>query len=405
MFHKKLFIFIYVIVSVFFVEGAKCADISFTPKITIRGEYNDNVLFSRNNILEDFITQISPEFSINADSEQTKIALNSRIISESFVDNSELNTLKTNNDLSVQRIWNAQNISLFKVSFTKDSTLETELQKAGIVAIRSDRYRYELDLSHTYIFNNRFSVSLESRAWKRHYPDNIYPDMNLWNLNLNPMLTLSPKDTLGLFVSFYYADYENDTVIKTFTNNLYWSRQWDNSLKMTLGSGYRITWNEFYEVRYLYIIDPTLGQILVLPLKNKKEDKDTGILFRFDIEKKWTERFSTKITASREQYYTTTATSTVLNYILTSFNYKLNETMTTRLNFKYSHTKEEISNGDISNYIIVSPVLNWMLGKHFSLNFGGDYEYVDQERPKYNKHRFKCYISLRYSWPRMFATH
>ena len=394
------------LIALFFTgEKVCCYDISFTPGIDFEEEFNDNILFSEKYSLDDFITRFNPKFRLNLTTEQTDISLNSKLSFENFLHNSELNTVKTNNMFLIKKNWNLKNSSNINVNFTKDSTLETELQQAGIVAKRTDRYSYGLDYSHTYILNETISFSGGGTLRRTHYPDNYYPDMKLWGVNFNPIISLNSKNMMGLFINYYNADYENDTTIRTFSSDLYWSKELNNTLKLTLGTGYRITWSKYYETRYIYFLYPILHKLIIIPIKQKKEEKNTGLIFKFNLQKAWTKKFSTTITANRVQYNTTTATSSVVNNISTSFNYKLKETIGTKLLIKYSHTKEEISNGKKSNYFLISPALNWRLDDNFFLSFGGDYEYVKHKRPDYNKHRYKCWIRLTYSYPRFFATH
>lgn len=404
LFLKKLLI-LSLLCLFFFGKKVFCYDISFNPGIDFEEEYNDNILFSYNYCLEDFVTRINPKFRLNLTSEQTDISLNSKLSFENFLHNSELNTVKTNNVFLIKENWNLKNLSNININFIKDSTLETELQQAGIVAKRTDRYNYGLSLSHNYILNETISFSGGGTLRRTHYPDNYYPDMKLWGVNLNPIISISSKDIMGLFINYYNADYENDTTIKTFSSDLYWSKDLNNTLKLTFGTGYRITWSKYYEIRYLYFLEPILHQLIVIPIKQRKKEKNTGLIFRFNLQKAWTKRFSTTITANRVQYNTTTATSSVVNNISTSFNYKLKETIGTQLLIKYSKTKEETSNGKKSNYFFISPVLNWRLDDNLSLSFGTNYEYVKHKRPNYNKHRYKCWIRITYSYPRLFATH
>ena len=44
-------------------------DVTLIPSINVRGEYNDNILFTRTNEKDDFLTTISPAFTLDHSTE------------------------------------------------------------------------------------------------------------------------------------------------------------------------------------------------------------------------------------------------------------------------------------------------------------------------------------------------
>ena len=392
----------------FYGKVAMSADWSFTPDIDTIEEYNDNVLFYFNKVvIKDFITRVNSTTNILRKTENTQLNVDSIIIGEKYSKHTDLDTINTDNKISFNQQWNPKLYTTLSGMFRKDEILETELQRAGLVGVRDTRYRYGFALSGTYTLTSLFSLSVSGGETFTRYPDGPYPDMDLWQINTDLVRVINPRDSIGLFINYYDADYKDISNIKTLNSNIYWRRNLSNTTYFVFGAGYRFTWTK-YIVQYLeYFIDPKTGIFIIQPVKKGETNENKGFIVNFELNQDWTDRFSMVINSGREQYNTIDARSIERNYIRTTLSYRLSEKVSSNIQFGYDKTEEEGLRGEKASYFRVSPFLTWRYTKNLSFRFGTSYEYRDTEADffSYSKDRFKCWIGISYSHPRLLANY
>lgn len=381
----------------------RAADWSLSPGIEVSEEYNDNVLFRKKDTLEDFITRIKPKIRLLGGTEQTQLRLDSTVIGEKYCRYEDLDTINTDNRMALDRWWSPKFLTTLTGTFSKDDILETELERAGQVGVREDRYRYGMDLSGTYTVSDVLSLTLGGGGTFSHYPDGIYPDMDLWQVSMNPMWAINNRDSAGLFLNYYDADYEDSATIRTCTGSLYWRRDLSDTTYFVLGAGYRYTWSSYDVQNIMLSIDPDTGFPVFVPVKKEQTGEDGGFIFNFELNNDWTDRFSTVVSAGREHYDTVDARSSNRNYIRTTFSYRLSETVSGNCLFGYDTTTYDGPADQDTDYFRVSPFLSWRFARNFSLRFGGSYEYGQYS--DYNTDRFKAWIMVSCEYPRFLANH
>ena len=397
-----LILFFFLCLSVLSGKVTRAADWSFTPGIEVSEEYNDNVLFTKRDTLEDFITRIKPNMQFLGKTEQTQLQLDSTVISETYYEYGHLDTINTDNKASLDRRWNSKFLTTLTGTFKKDETLETELERAGQWGVREDRYRYGFDLSGTYALSDILSLTVGGGGTFSYYPDGPYPDLDLWQINVNPVWAINLRDSTGLFINYYDADYEDisstSTSIRTIASSLYWRRDLSDTTYFVLGAGYRCTWTR---------VDPDTGFFVLEPVKEGQTEEDDGFIFNFELNNDWTERFSTVVSAGREHYNSVDARGINRNYIRTTLKYRLSETVSGNCQFGYDTTTEDGPAGEDTDYVRVAPYLSWRFTRNLSLKFGGSYEYSQEEtkHDDYNRDRFKGWVSISFKYPRLLASH
>ncbi len=388
-------------------KATNAADWSFNPGIEVSEEYNDNVLFTERATLEDFITSIKPKMQLLGRTERTQLRLDSTVAGEKYCRYEDLDTVNTDNRASFERRWSPKFFTTLNGTFRKDEILETELERAGQVGVREDRYIYGVDLSGTYALSDTFSLTSGGGGNFNHYPDGPYPDLDLWQINVNPVWTINLHDRAGLFINYYDADYEDIATIRTFTASLYWRRDLSETTYFLLGAGYRYTRTR-YGIRDInIIIDPDTGLLVLEPVEKEQTWRDDGFIFNFELNNDWTDRFSTVLTAGREHYNSIDARGIERSYIRTNLKYRLSETVSGNCRIGYDTTTEDDPTEDDTDYIRVSPYLNWRLTGNLTVSFGLSYEYGREETEynNYNRDRFRGWITVSCGYPRFLAQH
>ncbi len=383
------------------------ADWSLNPGIEAMSEYNDNILFSHRNKLDDFIARIKPRLQILGRTETTLFSLDSIVAGEKYLDNGRLDTVNTYNNLLYRHSWNPKFLTSLKANFIKDETLEEELEAAGRPGVRNTRYRYGFDASGQYNLSNTFSVTLGGGPQFNNYPEGPYSDLISWQVYLDPAFALDPINTVGLFINYNYADYKDSSTVKTVSSSLYYRRELSETAYFVLGGGYRYTWTRYKSWYLNYYFNPNTGQIIAVPAGEKRTSGDGGFIFNFELDNSWTDRFSTVATAGREHYNSVEARSTDLTYARVTFRYRLTETVSTSLRLSYDTTDETGPWSVDHNNIRFEPFLKWRISPNLSLKLGGSYRYdrEDTKHSNYDIQRYRGWLSISYRYPRLFSNH
>jgi hypothetical protein len=268
----------------------------------------------------------------------------------------------------------------------KDTTLESELEAAGLQAFRRDRYRYGLDLSNSISLSETASLALSGSAEKSDYPDGQYPDGLSWEAGLNPTWMFSPANTLGLNTFYSTSDYEDSSTVRRVSAVLYWLHDWSEKDHFTLGGGYFHTWTEFERAD----LDTT----------------DDGFLFNLELKRAWTETFSTVLSAGREEYDTVDARSVTRTYARTTLSYAFSPVLSSSCAIGYDFNTHSGVFGEDTHYFRVSPSVRWRLAENVSLSLAGAYENWRPESGGEDRtnDRYRTWFALLWEWPRLLAS-
>ena len=402
-----LFAFVRLCVCAFLPVAAGAADWSINPGISAMGEYNDNVLFSHVSKIDDFIARIIPRIRIQGKTEKTLVSLDSLVTVEEYFNNSQLDTVLTSNEALFQRQWNPKFLTRLRGTFAKDETLEEELEAAGQPGLRRTRYRYGFDASGRYGLSETVSLTVGGGPDYNNYPDGPYPDLNSWQVYLNPAVAMDPKDSVGLLINYNDADYKDSSTIRTISGSLYYRRDLSKTTYFVLGGGYRYSWSRYSRQYVTYSVDPDTGLIVIIPVQKRVSSGDGGFIFNAELDNDWTDRFSTVASAGKKHYDSTDAISTDLTYVRVIFKYRWTDTISSNLRLSYDTTSEVGPGSQDNDNIRVEPYLSWALGSNLSVKLGGSYRYDNEDaRPEsYDIQRLRGWLTISYSYPRLMANH
>ena len=392
-------------------DDAFAADWSFSPSATLSQTYDSNFRFTPTSIpgvsKGDFITSFSPVVSITGETEQTKFQFDTNTTAQAYFKNPDFDTINTNTTASLTEDWSQRFSTSANLGLIHDWTLEDQLQASGIVAQKVERYLYSGGLGGKYDLNESLSLTASGLFAKTIYPSGTLPDSDAYQGTITPIWALTERDNIGLSNSLSYTDYNNATTVKTITEMFYWQRILSETLNVKLSGGYYFTTVDYVIPTLEFIPIPPFIRIVNRPFTTN----DTAPVFGVDLNKDWSERFSTTLSAGSQQYSDVNARSFDSTFISCTGQYKLSERTTVNLVVRYNMNNQISQGSEKIDYYIINPSIERSLTENFSVRLSGSYEnesdknYGGVAGTNLNYDRFRTWVDLIYKWPRFFASH
>ena len=390
--------------SLVFPNSIFSADWVFSPSISLREEYDSNVLFSSQDEQDDFVTSIRPVFSLIGETEKTRFRLDPAFKIQKYLENSSLDDIHYDINATLTQRVSERFSADFSSHFLKDSTLETQLEQAGVRTQRAERYGFDFGLGETYALSERMSISAKESVGTVLYPDGEFPDTRFLLLEAGLAYQLSPRDTARFSATYSTTDYDfspnerRSAEISTLQEMIIWERELNETTSMSLGAGHRKTWSE--SSRPELVFDPE--RLAFRTVKKESVSSDDGTVFLAFLRKAWSERFSTVLSAGKEQYSNVDATSLDRTYAGLEVSYRISELTTFASTLRYDHNKETGAGNQEIDYVRFVPSIEWKLTEHSALRFAGSYEHEHRTGLGLARDadRFKAWIEFVYWWPR-----
>jgi hypothetical protein len=299
-----------------------------------------------------------------------------------------------------------------------DQTIEQQLASSGIVTLRTERYAYNSALSGTYALSETLNLSSSFSYSKVIYPSGALQDSDIYQGTITPVWSINELNSIGLSSNYTYTDYSaggsvtgSGTTIKTLTEMLFFQRSFSETMSGKLGGGYYFSTIDFTaQVPELFELFPPLP-IFGVKLVNKPQiASDSGLVFSADLNKDWTERFTTTFSAGRQQYNDAQAQAFASTFVSGTASYKWSERTTVNFSARYN-MNDQLSQGtsDI-DYYSLSPSIERNLTENLILRLSGSYEHESENAgiglsSKLNLERYRTWVDLTYKWPRFLASH
>ncbi len=359
------------------------AEWDFSSSLEVGTEYNDNILLSTaQEKLSDLIFTITPAFQLTGISDKIRYSLNSVLPGKKYVDQEELDTLRSTNTATLGWDWTPKAATELTAIFQKDETLETELEAAGVSTNRNDRHRYKLAVSHNYQWTSLFSLGTTADATRLQYHNDQYPESRQLHAGLSPTLVISSRTKTGLHLNYSLADYENIADIHTVYPMLYLQMDWTEISDINVQAGYRYTNTKYRQVDF-----------------EKNED---GFIGNLSLNLKWTEGLSTTFTTGREQYNTVEAQSTERNYARLGLKLQLLEKLFFNFHLGYDLNTQNNPDKEETHYLNVAPALAWQPVDNMTLKLAASYHNLKRKihntAPEPARERCLGRVTFSYRW-------
>ncbi|GEM_PF-4983619 len=408
--HKIAFLVIGLTSLFLFAPGTALSwDWSVTPGVRAQEKYTNNLLYSRVVEYEEFITSIIPRITVKGITERDRLNMDVNADAQIHARNGRYDTVNIGSSLNYDRYWSERFSTTLNASFKKDETNDTELQEAGYVTLRRTRYRYSGGLSGSYYISERFIMSGGGGYSYTDYPDGPYPNSQSWNIRGGPEYVLDPLNRLGISVDYDETEYDtvnfDKTSLKNMSAYLYWHHQLDETSYLKATAGYRYTWTKYLVHRIVLEQHPYFPWLYRLKdVAEIKSGAADSMIFSVEMDKRWTERFSSNVSIGRTQYNTVDVRSVERNYVKGSLVYRITELIDAKLGFGFDRNKYDAKMGSDSDYYRVTPSISWRIGQNLRLGVGCTYEETDYDRSN-DVDRFSGWISLSWSEPRFLSNH
>jgi len=221
--------------------GMALAETRWTPSLWLTGIHDDNIHFSRNRTVDDYIYYIEPGVKFNYDQELTHISADGRVIVRRYQDNDDLDDelyrMSLKGDSNLTERMNLKG----SYEFIKDTTLESELEETGLIFTREDRTNHNVMLGPSINLTERTTLGVVARYRDVAYDSDAYVDYKVWQADLPVKWRLETQiDTI--YISPGYVDRDSDTNHSTSYNlSLGWDHESTERLNLHFFAGARFT--------------------------------------------------------------------------------------------------------------------------------------------------------------------
>ena len=384
---------------------AFAADWSFTPSVTLSQRYDSNFAFTSTptpgTTKGDFITSLTPVVSVTGETEQTTFQFDTVTSGQAYFENPRFDIVNTNTTTSLTEMWSPRFSTSANLGLIHDSTLEDQLQSSGIITEKVERYIYSFGLGGKYDLSEALNLNASGLFAKTIFPSGAYPDSDVYQGTITPILAITPRDNIGLSSNFTYTAFSSvGTTIRTLTETLFWERRLTDALTLKLSGGSYFSKLDFI-TQALEFIPPIFFRIVNRPATAN----DIGFVFGADLKKDWSERFSTTFSAGSQQYNDVDARSFDSTFISGMATYKLSELTTVNFLARYNMNNQISQGSEKIDYYILTPSIERNLTENLIVRLAGSYEYESETNPNINSDRYRTWIDLTYKWPRFFSSH
>ena len=222
-------------------------DFRLVPSISVKEEYNDNILFLTDDIRKDFITTISPSLEMVNNTEKLETNLLARLDRFDYADNREFS--------ATDQLYNSRfryhATPLFNISaeagYVRDSQPDRDIGTSGIILSTAPRNRYIASMSADYQFNEKTAAVASYVFGSDKYESTKYSDDVSHNASAGLVYDLGQYfQRVKGRVNLGYSDYVfSDSRIDSVMGTVGFSRDFSEKGSIMIDGGIRHTRSEF----------------------------------------------------------------------------------------------------------------------------------------------------------------
>jgi hypothetical protein len=362
------------------VSSLFAADASVTPSLGLSGAYNDNILFSREDKLDDYYSVLTPGLELALATEIAVIEAVGRNDFYFYSSESDLDNQVQDYDLRSRSDFLERWTFEIGGSYRQDTTLDSELEETGIVLERSDRTRLSGNTSLGFDINERTYTEVGYRYLDTTYEDDDFTDYtsNVFDFRFERQLR-NQIDSIVLLSSYTFRESDSSELDSYFIK-LGWRRKIEERLTLRMFGGYRRTEN--------------------YNLRRERSSTDRGV-FDISLAYQW-ERSNISFGINRGLSYSATGNNIEVDRF--SLRYWFNLTERTRFDFDgrliFNRDDSDISDID-GRYFAVEPSLTYNLTEthRLSLAYKHANDYDDNLDNNKTAAQNQVWLTLKLVWP------
>ncbi len=354
------------------------ADMRLIPSLRLKGEYDDNIAFSRQVKEDDFVGTASPDLNLHYASDLLRLDSIVGADFKEYMDHSDFNTV-----IKRCRIDGAYQVTeRYSLSgnfdYTKDTTLESELEETGVVVGRKSRERITGGGGMTYQIDEISNLGIQFNRSNTRYDTQRYVDYRTYTAVIYYNHELNNQKDMVTIQSTYSHTQSDVSKIKNYGLSLGLAHAFTERLRFDGYAGIRYTKSSYRMVQlYGYLFDPVTWQFYPIFYKKKKKDSNLGGISDISLTYKG-ETSSWLVGYSRGLTYSSYGDSLETQRLYGNASRKLTARMKMGIRGSIYITKSE---GDVSNednrYYEIAPFLEYRLTEDHFLRAG--YSYAREE--------------------------
>jgi len=380
--HSKYYtVFIILLFLVTPFGAAFAADVTLTPSLSLRGEYNDNIDFSRTNKQDDYIGTVSPGLTFGYATDRLNFGARAVVDVVRYMDQTNQDNERQNYGLDASyRMFERLSIRA-NGFYVKDTTLDTELQETGIVELRSEREHYGGGGGLSFQISEVADMGLDYSYTKTDYDLVDYTDSDGHSVSLPFNYSFNNRlDVLTLRPYYRNTDSDEDKI---------------DSYGFSLGLAHTFT------ETFTASVTPGVRYTETERKPSGRSDDDWGWTADVSLDKSW-QTASASLGYSRDLDYTAEGEIVEVNRFSLSTSKMLTSRFSVRLLGSLYFTKSTgTSQNEDRRYYEVTPSLNYMITENHSLALGYSYsnEHDKMLTDDQDRDRNMAWLTLNFNFP------
>ncbi|MBN2514842.1 MAG: hypothetical protein JXC33_02290, partial [Deltaproteobacteria bacterium] len=227
-----------------FAGNAFAADVTLTPSLGIRGEYNDNIDFSRVNKLDDYIGTVSPALSLNVATPRFTFGATAGVDVIRYNENTDRDYERQNYGLTMgYKLFERMSVNV-RGSYIADTTLDTELQETGIVERRVERDYYSAGGGVSFQLTEVSDLALDYSFAKTEYDLEDFEESDSHSASLAYSHAFNNRRDVITFRPYYTNTDADEEDLDTYGFTLGLDHTFSETLRGNISGGPRYTETE-----------------------------------------------------------------------------------------------------------------------------------------------------------------
>lgn len=384
-------------------SASEAAEWTIDPTLSFRGGYIDNFRLSTNNQISTAEATFSPSAVFGIATPASGV---NGTVGFDFRRYEEDRDLDENNArLNINSFHRMERSRLgLNLDFTKDTTLDSQLEATGLAFDRIPRRRANISPNWSYSFTERSRLSIGYSFSDVEYSNNS--TSNFVNFTLNAAqasLSSAINEKTIASITLSGSKSSNDNDVESTNANLQTgaSYQFSETLSGSLFIGVRRTRVDFSQNSLIPILS---GNTIIgfVPLNQDVSNQDWGTTYSASINKAFL-RGNVSLLATRAISDDANGRPIETNRLSLRNLYRFSEILSATLNLEFynSQSNNNVGNSLNRNYYQIEPKFKWALKKFWSLS--GSYRYRVQtfDDIKDDATQNAAYLTLTYRWPRI----
>jgi len=373
-----------------FSSQSQAAEVTLTPSVGLRVEYDDNIDFDHNDLKrDDFVSTISPGLRLDYKTERTYLGATAKVNVLRYADYTDENTENQYYGLNVSHQLLEKLGIRANAGFSRDTTQDTYLDETGLVTKKSTVYHYSGGAGLSYTLNEVSGLDLNYSHSETDYTSKYDEDTSNDSVGLTYRRTFL-EGRYTLTVSPYYGRYDSDTsTVDNYGLSLGLTHRFWEVLTLNATAGARYSETKYHLSQY-HLEDDT--------------DSNWNWTANISATRNW-ETASVTVGYARDMYYNSDGEPVNVDRFTASANRKFTEKFGANVNGSLYFTKSDNSdnkaNEEDSRYYQISPSLYYNFTKDYKLEAGytyaNDYDKTLDDYKTIERNRF--WLQLTFNFP------